>query len=92
MADGLTLGDPETLPKSIEKVADLASQGLLYIAQERGLGLADAVRQTSLERLFRVGANLDRETADRDRTSYADLLEQRSLADDETAENDDEEP
>jgi hypothetical protein len=91
MADGLTLGDPETLPKSIEKVADLASAGLEFVAKEHGLGLADVVRRTSLERLFRVGANLDRNTANRDRTSYAEVLERQDRAA-EDAEESAEEP
>jgi len=77
MADGLALGDPDTLPKTIDKVADLASKGLEYVAKEHGLGLADVVRRTSLERLFRVGANLDRATADRDRVRYADMLDEQ---------------
>ncbi len=70
IADGRPLGDPDTLPSSIEKVADLASGALEYLAQEHALGLADVVRGTSLERLFRVGANLDRVAADRGRTRY----------------------
>lgn len=77
-ADGLPLGDIETLPKAIEKVAVLASLGLEFIARERGLDLAAVVRRTQLERLFRVGANLDRATAERDRVSYQEQLE-RSL-------------
>jgi len=74
MADGLALGDIETLPKAIEKVATLASLGLEFIAGDQNLDLASVVRRTKLERLFRVGANLDRPTADRDRLSYDELL------------------
>jgi hypothetical protein len=76
MADGLPLGDIETLPKAIEKVAVLASLGLEFISGEHKLDLASVVRRSKLERLFRVGANLDRTTADRDRTSYTKQLEQ----------------
>ena len=78
MADGLPLGDIETLPKAIEKVAVLASLGLEFIANENQLDLVSVVRRTLLERLFRVGANLDRPAADRDRMSYSEHLE-RSL-------------
>ena len=79
MADGLPLGDIETLPKAIEKVALLASLGLEFISSEHHLDLASVVRRAELERLLRVGANLDRKTAERDRLSYADQLD-RSLS------------
>ena len=78
MADGLALGDLDTLPKAIDKIADLASSGLEFIASEHHLNLADTVKRADLERLFRVGANLNRARADQDRESYADKLE-RSL-------------
>lgn len=77
MADGMALGDPDTLPNAIEKVASLASGGLEYIAKEHAMSLADVVRRTSLERLFRVGANLDRNAADHNRVSYSELLEKQ---------------
>jgi hypothetical protein len=80
MADGLALGDIETLPKAIEKVAVLASLGLEFIAGERNLDLASVVRRIDLERLFRVGANLDRTAAEDGRLSYDELLK-RSLED-----------
>lgn len=88
-ADGLPLGDIETLPKAIEKVAVLASLGLEFIAREHRLELAAVVRRTELERLFRVGANLDRGTAEHDRVSYQEQLE-RSLEKAEKAEKDQE--
>ncbi|MDP6980776.1 MAG: DUF6178 family protein [Myxococcota bacterium] len=75
VADGLPLGDMETLPKAIEKAASLASKGLEFIAEERAMKLADVVRRVSLERLFRVGANLDRAAAEKERLSYAEQLE-----------------
>ncbi len=74
-ADGLALGDIETLPKAIEKLAMLASLGLEFIAREQGLDLVSVVRRAKLERLFRVGANLDRPAAERGRLSYSELLE-----------------
>ncbi len=75
VADGMPLGDMETLPKAIEKAATLASKGLEFIAEGRALDPADVVRRTPLERLFRVGANLDRKLAETDRLSYAEQLE-----------------
>lgn len=78
MADGVPLGDVETLPNTIEKIATLASLGLEFIATEHHLDICTAVRRASLERLFRVGANLDRARAEQGRVSYAETLE-RSL-------------
>lgn len=78
VADGMPLGDIETLPKAIEKVATLASAGLEHIAKEHGLELEEGVRRTPLDRLFRVGANLEPELAAKERLSYAEQLE-RSL-------------
>lgn len=85
MADGLALGDIETLPRAIEKVATLASLGLEFIAREQHQDLVTVVRRSELERLFRVGANLDRPAAERDRLSYSELLE-RSLEEPEQGE------
>ncbi|MCP5042986.1 MAG: hypothetical protein GY944_18330 [bacterium] len=85
VADGMALGDIETLPKAIDKVATLASVGLEFVASEHELDLAGAVRRTPLERLFRVGANLDPGFAERDRLSYAEQLE-RALERQEQAE------
>ena len=65
VADGRPLGDAETLPGMIEKAAALSSGGLEFIAREQGLGLADVLRRVGLEPLFRVGANLDPELAQR---------------------------
>lgn len=79
MADGLALGDIETLPKAIEKVAVLASLGLEFVAKDKQIDLVSVVRRASLERLFRVGANLDRDRAEEGRVSYAELLD-RSIA------------
>jgi hypothetical protein len=63
VADRMELGDPESLPGAIDKATHYASQGLEHIASENGIPLEEALRRTPLERLFRVGANLDRENA-----------------------------
>jgi hypothetical protein len=60
VADRLPLGDAESIPASIEKAASVASRGLELVAAENGLDPSDVVRRVSLERLFRVGASLDR--------------------------------
>jgi len=63
VADGMKLGDAEFAPKAIDKAARLASAGLEYIATQNRLGAADVMRRVPIERLFRVGANLDPERA-----------------------------
>jgi hypothetical protein len=60
VADALPLGDAETLPRATEKAARLASLGLAYVASERGVEPAEVLRRSRLERLFTVGANLER--------------------------------
>lgn len=63
VADRMELGDPESLPTAIDKATRLASNGLEFIAAENGLALEQAMRIVPLERLFRVGTNLDREAS-----------------------------
>lgn len=63
VADRMELGDPESLPKAIEKATRFASEGLELVAEQNGLSLEDSLRRVPLERLFRVGTNLDREAA-----------------------------
>jgi len=63
VADRMELGDPESLPIAIDKATRFASDGLEYLAGEHGIALEDALRHVPLERLFRVGTNLDREAA-----------------------------
>lgn len=63
VADRMELGDPESLPGAIDKATRFASDGLEHIASENGLSLADALRRVPIERLFRVGTNLDRAAA-----------------------------
>lgn len=59
VADRLPLGDAESTPKAIAKAARFASSGLAYLAREHGLRDAELVERVGVERLFRVGANLD---------------------------------
>ncbi|MAG30365.1 MAG: hypothetical protein CL908_05650 [Deltaproteobacteria bacterium] len=63
VADRMELGNPESLPAAIDKATRFASMGLDHVAAENGLELADGLRRTPIERLFRVGTNLDREAA-----------------------------
>jgi hypothetical protein len=63
VADRMQLSDAESTPQTLEKAAEFASAGLEFIASENGLEISDAVRRTSLERLFTVGANLNPERA-----------------------------
>ena len=63
VADRMELGDPESLPGAIDKATRFASDGLEHVASENGLSLEETLRRVPLERLFRVGTNLDREAA-----------------------------
>jgi hypothetical protein len=63
VADRMELGDPESLPIAIDKATRFASDGLEYLAREHGIALEDALRRVPLERLFRIGTNLDRDAA-----------------------------
>lgn len=63
VADRMELGDAESLPVAMEKAARFTSVGLEFVATENGLSLEEGLRRVSIERLFRVGTNLDREAA-----------------------------
>ncbi len=63
VADRMELGDPESLPVAIEKATRYASLGLEFVARENGLSLEATLLRTPVERLFRVGTNIDREGA-----------------------------
>ena len=65
IADGLPLGDAETLPLTIEKAARVTSRGLEFIGSENGIAPSEVLRRVDLERLFRVGANLQPEAPTR---------------------------
>jgi len=59
VADGLPLADAESIPRALDKAARLASLGLEHLVRERGLSPVEILRRAEMERLFRVGANLD---------------------------------
>jgi len=63
VADRMKLSDAEFAPRAIEKTAHFISSGLAHIASAHGIEAVDVLRRVSLERLFRVGANLDPERA-----------------------------
>ncbi len=59
VADRLPLSDSESTPRAIAKAARFASAGLEFLASEQRLDPVEILRRTPLDRLFRVGANLD---------------------------------
>jgi hypothetical protein len=63
VADRLPLSDAESTPRAIDKAARFASAGLEFVAREQSLDPHEVLRHVPLERLFRVGANLDPDTA-----------------------------
>jgi hypothetical protein len=65
VADRLPLGDAESTPRAIEKAARLIDDGLAHVAAENALDDPQVLREVTLERLFRVGANLSPESARR---------------------------
>jgi len=67
VADRMPLGDAETIPKAIDKAAELGSRGLDLLAQEHSLEPVEVLRRVPLERLFRVGHNLAVSESDKGR-------------------------
>jgi hypothetical protein len=63
VADGMNLGDAEFAPRAIEKAAAFASAGLEFIATAQRLEPVEVLQRVAIERLFRVGANLDPDRA-----------------------------
>lgn len=63
VADGMKLGDAEFAPRAIEKAADLISVGLEHIATAQRIEAVDVLQRVAMERLFRVGANLEPDRA-----------------------------
>jgi hypothetical protein len=59
VADRLPLSDAESTPRAIAKAARFASAGLEFLASEQALDPVEILRRAPLDRLFRVGANLD---------------------------------
>jgi hypothetical protein len=60
VADRMPLGDSESTPRAIDKAATVASAGLLHLAEHHELAPVEVLRRVRLDRLFRVGASLDR--------------------------------
>ncbi|RIL00819.1 MAG: hypothetical protein DCC71_18520 [Proteobacteria bacterium] len=60
VADGLALGDAESIPKALDKAAALASRGLDHMAERHVVAATEILRRVPLARLFRIGAHLDR--------------------------------
>jgi Family of unknown function (DUF6178) len=60
VADRLPLGDAASIPQAFEKAAEFASRGLDHLSARHGLPAAEVLRRAPLDRLFRVGASLDR--------------------------------
>ncbi len=63
VADRMELSDVETTPRAIEKAARWISRGLEHLASEHGLEPDAVLRRIPMDRLFRVGANLDPDAA-----------------------------
>jgi hypothetical protein len=61
VADRLPLGEAESIPQAMDKATLLASRGLEHVAQANSLDPPAVLRRISLERLFRVGSNLERD-------------------------------
>jgi hypothetical protein len=60
VADRLPLGDAESIPKAIEKAAEIASRGLDHLAVRHRCTASSVLRRVPLARLFRIGVHLDR--------------------------------
>ena len=60
VADRMPLGDAESIPSAIEKAARVASAGLDLLVRHHGEDAVTLLRRVPLDRLFRVGASLDR--------------------------------
>lgn len=69
VADEMPLGDAETLPAAMEKAARVASGGLAHLSRVNDLDPAALLRRVTIERLFVVGANLERSAAAARRTN-----------------------
>jgi hypothetical protein len=59
-ADRLALGDAESIPAALEKVAVLASYGLDELTRRHAVGATELLGRVPLEFVFRVGVTLDR--------------------------------
>jgi hypothetical protein len=59
VADQMKLSDAEFAPRAIDKAAHFISAGLEHIAAAHRIEAVEVIRRVPMERLFRVGANLD---------------------------------
>lgn len=63
VADQMKLSDAEFAPRAIDKAAHCISAGLEHIASAHHIEAVEVIRRVPMERLFRVGANLDPQRA-----------------------------
>jgi hypothetical protein len=61
VAEKMALGDVETLPECIAKAAQRTSIGLTLLAEAHPASATDLLRRVTLDRLFRIGANEQRD-------------------------------
>ncbi len=61
VADRMPLGDAESTPRAIEKAAVVSSRGLEWLIERRSGDGVSLLRRVPVARLFRIGANLERE-------------------------------
>jgi hypothetical protein len=58
VAERMPLGDAETLPRAIERAAEVTSRGLDSLSRENAVDPLEVLRRVTFEHLFRVGYNL----------------------------------
>ena len=58
VAERMPLGDAETIPRAIERAAEVTSRGLDYLSRENATDPPKVLRRVTFEHLFRVGHNL----------------------------------
>jgi hypothetical protein len=63
VADRMKLSDAEFTPRAIEKAAQWVSAGLEHIAEAHRTEAVEILRRVPMERLFRVGANMNPDRA-----------------------------
>lgn len=59
VADKLPLAEPDSLPTALAKALRFVDAGLAFVAADRKGDPAEVLRHLSMQRLYRVGANLD---------------------------------
>jgi hypothetical protein len=58
VAERMPLGEAETIPRAIERAAEVTSRGLDYLSRENAVEPPEVLCRVTFERLFRVGHNL----------------------------------